>query len=181
MRQVERLFRDVVLERDLQAAVDVRHILQPALNHVGVELRRLENLGVRLEIDLGAVAAKRTELLQLRRDLAALERLLPLETVAANRGDKFLRQRVDHRRTDAVQTAGVNVSVALAELGPECSVVRISSSAGRLCLGCMSTGMPRPLSTTVTASPFFVQRDGDRVGEAVDVLVDGVIDDLPHE
>ena len=41
--------------------------------------------------------------------------------------------------------------------------------------------MPRPLSCTVTASPDLVQRDGDRVGVAVEVFIDGVVDDFPDE
>ena len=55
---------------------------------LGVELRRLENVGVRLEIDGRAVAAEGADLFQLAGRLAALERLLPLEAVAANRGDR---------------------------------------------------------------------------------------------
>ncbi len=48
-------------------------------------------------------------------------------------------------------------------------------------LGCMSTGMPRPLSVTVTASPFLCSVTRDGVGVAVEVFVDGVVDDFPDE
>ena len=54
--------------------------------------------------------------LELGGGLAALEGLLPLEAVAADGGDELLRQGVDDRRADAVQAAGVDVAVALAEL-----------------------------------------------------------------
>ena len=56
------------------------------------------------------------ELLQLAGRLAALERLLPLEAVAADGGDELARQGVDDRRADAVQAAGVEIAVAVAEL-----------------------------------------------------------------
>ena len=59
--------------------------------------------------------------------------------------------------------------------------MRISSSAGRLYLGCMSTGMPRPLSVDGDRLAVLVQRDGDACRVAVDGLVDGVVDDLPDE
>ena len=45
MRQVERLLRDLVLEHDLQAAVDVRHVLEVFLDPFGVELRVLKMSG----------------------------------------------------------------------------------------------------------------------------------------
>ena len=60
-------------------------------------------------------------------------------------------------------------------------MVRISSRAGRLCLGCISTGMPRPLSVTVTASPLLCSVTVMASAIAVQVFVDGVIDDFPHE
>ena len=67
MRQVERLLGDLVLEGDLQAAVDVGHVLEVGLDPVRVELRGLEDVRVGLEVDGGAVAAERAELFELGR------------------------------------------------------------------------------------------------------------------
>ena len=55
------------------------------------------------------------------------------------------------------------------------------SSAGFLCFGCLSTGMPRPLSLTVTLSPSLCSVTDDLGGVAVHRLVDGVVDDLPDQ
>ena len=41
--------------------------------------------------------------------------------------------------------------------------------------------MPRPLSVTVTASPLLCSVTRDGVGVAVEVFVDGVVDDFPDE
>ena len=56
------------------------------------------------------------EFLQLARRLAALNVCSPLEPIAANRGDQLTRQRIDHRRTDAVQATGMEIAIAIAEL-----------------------------------------------------------------
>ena len=66
VRQVERFAGDLVLEGDLQAAVDVRHVLQVGLDQVGVEVRGLEDLRVGLEVDGRAVPAKGAELSRAR-------------------------------------------------------------------------------------------------------------------
>ena len=81
-----------------------------------------------------------------------------------------------------MQAAGVDVAaVRVAELAAGVQRGEDQFQAGFLCLGCMSTGMPRPLSVTVTRVAGLVQRDGDGVGVAVEVLVDGVVDDFPDE
>jgi hypothetical protein len=69
----------------------------------------------------------------------------------------------------------------LSNFPPAWSVQRMISSAGFLCVGWASTGMPRPLSRTVTLGPVLVQRDLDLVGVAVHGLVDRVVEDLPDE
>jgi hypothetical protein len=60
------------------------------LDDLRVEVRRLEDVGVRLEGDDGAVAAERADLLQLAGGLAAAVGALPLEAVAADGGDRAL-------------------------------------------------------------------------------------------
>ena len=97
MGQIERLLGDVVLERDGEAAVDIGHVLQVGLDQVRIELGRLEDLVVRLEVDDGAVAAEGPYFFQLGGRLAALEGLLPLAAVAADGGDELFGKGIDHR------------------------------------------------------------------------------------
>src|SRR5262245_60505548 len=77
--QVVRFAGGLVLEDDLQATMDVRHVLQVSLDDFRVEVRRLEDVGVRLEGDDRAVPAERANLLQVRCRFAALVDLPPLE------------------------------------------------------------------------------------------------------
>src|SRR5262249_45259325 len=91
MRQVMRLLGDLILEGDLQTAVDVRHAFQMFADPLGVKLRGFEDVGVRLEINGRAVAAEGAELFQSTGRLAAAKRLLPLETVAADGGHELAR------------------------------------------------------------------------------------------
>src|SRR5690349_21631639 len=97
MRQVVRLLGDLVLEGDLQAAVNVRHAFKVFADPFRIKLRRLEDVGVRLEVNSRAVAAEGGEFLQLPGRLAAAEVLPPLEAVAADGGDELARQGVDDR------------------------------------------------------------------------------------
>ena len=57
---------------------------------------------------------------------------------------------VDDRHADAVESSGDLVALALPNLPPECSTVRTTSTAGRPSFSMIATGMPRPLSITVT-------------------------------
>ena len=181
MRQVERLLGDLVLEGDLQAAVDVGHVLQVGLDQVRVELRGLEDVRVRLEVDGRAVAAERAELFQLARRLAALEGLLPLEAVAADGGDELLRQGIDDRRADAVQAAGVEVAVAVAELAAGVQRGQDQFQGRPLVLGMHVDGNAAAVVGDRDRVAALVQRDGDGVGVAIEIFIDGVIDDFPDE
>jgi hypothetical protein len=89
-------------------------------------------------------------------------------------------QRVDHRDADAVQTAGGLVGLAR-ELAARVEVQRMTSSAdlsGNF--GCGSTGMPRPLSRTVT-EPSSCRSTSMRSGVAGHRLVHGVVEHLGHQ
>ena len=58
-------------------------------------------------------------------------------------------KRVDHRHADAVQAAGTLV-VLVVNFPPACRRVRISSTPLTFSFGWMSTGIPRPSSSTET-------------------------------
>ena len=79
-----------------------------------------------------------------------------------------------------MQAAG-RLVVAGLELPAGVEHVKIISSALCLCFGCLSTGMPRPLSATVSAAPSLCSVTAIVVGVAVHRLVDGVVEDLPDE
>ena len=79
--------------------------------------------------------------------LALLVILPPDLAVAADLGLEPLRQRVDDRHADAVQAAGDLVGVVV-ELAAGVGLVRTTSSVLLPLSGWMSTGMPRPSSTT---------------------------------
>ena len=65
-------------------------------------------------------------------------------------------------------------------LPPACSMVSATSTPGFFSFGCMSTGMPRPLSMTRTP-PSASSDDVDRVAVAGQRLVDRVVHDLPDQ
>jgi hypothetical protein len=132
------------------------------------------------EEDPRAGAARRADLLQLRRRLAALVGLLPARLVALH-----LR---DHLSDSALTTDDPtpcrppeNSYCDEPNLPPACSVVSTSSSADFLCCFLMSTGMPRPVVVDGDGLAVPVQRHLDARAVAVDHLVDGVVDDLPQQ
>src|SRR5262249_54111268 len=133
--QVERLPGHLVLEGDLQSAVDVTHVLQAGLDDLRVEVRGLEDLRVGLEIDDRPVAAGGANFFKVRSRLAAPVGLPPLAAVGADGGDELLRQGVDDGGADAVQTAGVEVVVVVAELAAGVQHGQDHFQAGPLELG----------------------------------------------
>ena len=108
---------DVVLgalvdQRQPQAARQEGHLALARLEHLEVDLGRLEDVGVGLERDRRAALGRRLALDELRRRLAAREALRPDEAVAAHLDREPLRERVDDRDADAVQAAGDLVAAA---------------------------------------------------------------------
>src|SRR5262249_13185105 len=95
----------LVGEDDRQALVKEGLGVQPEADRLRRELLLAEDLRVGTEEDPRAGAARRADLLQLRRRLAALVGLLPAGAVALDLGDHLLGERVDDRRTDAVEAA----------------------------------------------------------------------------
>jgi hypothetical protein len=101
-----------VVERDHQAAGEERRLAEALRERLVVEVRLLEDLGVREEghrrARVGGVAGAddRPE------RLAALEAHLVDAAVAAHLGHEPLGEGVDHRDADAVEAAGDLVAVA---------------------------------------------------------------------
>ena len=93
----------------------------------------------------------------------------------------LLRQGVDHRRADAVQAAGVDVAVAVAELAAGVQRGQDQFQRRLLVLGVHVDGDAAAVVGDGDGVAGLVQRDGDGVGVAVEVFVDGVIDDFPDE
>ena len=91
-----------------------------------------------------------------------------------------LGQRVDDRHADAVQTAGDLVAAASPNLPPACSTVSTTSTAGRCSFSMIATGMPRPLSATVTELSGWIVT-ATVVAVTGQRLVDRVVDDLVDE
>src|SRR5262249_7999451 len=145
------------------------------------EVRRLEDLRVRLEVDERAVAAEGADLLDAGGRLAAPVGLPVLAAVAADGGDELLRQGVDDGGADAVQAAGVEVVVVVAELAAGVQHGQDDLQAGLLQLGVDVDGDAAAVVLHGDGVAGLVQGDVDGVGVAVEVLVNGVVDDLPDE
>ena len=102
----------LVDQRQPQAAREERHLALARLEHLEVDLGRLEDVGVGLERDRRAVLVGRLALDELGRRLAAREALRPDEAVAPHLDREPLGERVDDRDADAVQAAGDLVAAA---------------------------------------------------------------------
>ena len=99
--------------RDRDAAVEERELAQPLRQRVEAELGRLEDLRVGLEGDLGAALLGRAGRLEIGGRRAALVGLLVDLAVAPDLELERLRERVDDRDADAVQTARHLVAVVV--------------------------------------------------------------------
>ena len=106
----------LVGDRDPQAARQERRLAQALLERGVLEGQRLEDVGVRAEVDRRAGLGRRVALLHRPLRHAAHVGLLPLEAVALDGHVELVRERVDDRDADAVQAAGDLVAAALAEL-----------------------------------------------------------------
>ena len=138
----------LVVDGDEDAAVEERELAQALRQRVEAVLGGLEDLRVGLERDLRAAPLRRAGDLEVGDRRAALVALLVDLAVAPDLEVEPLRQRVDDRHADAVQAAGhlVAVVVELAagvQHGQHDLGRRLAAARAR------STGMPRPLSTTV--------------------------------
>jgi hypothetical protein len=97
----------LVLDDDLEAAVQEGQLAEPVRERVERELRHLEDRRIRLEADDGAVLLRLLARRQrTRRPPALLVALRPDPSAAADLELEPLRQRVHHRHADAVQAPG---------------------------------------------------------------------------
>src|ERR1041384_8702393 len=172
----------LVGEYDLEAAVQVALGLEALGDQLGVEAQLgAEHVLVGTKPDLGARASRRADLLELARGLAALERDLVALAVALDRDHELGRQRVDHRGTDAVQTARDGVALAALELAARAQ--RGEDDLGRRLLE-LRHHVDRDAAAVVLDGgglAVLVDDDLDLGRVLVDHLVDRVVDDLPQE
>src|SRR5207244_13023369 len=101
--------RPLVAEDEGQTTVQVGLGLEALGDDLRVEADLGEDFGIGPERDRRAAAARRAELLERARRLAARERLLPLEAVALDARRELLGERGHHRGADAAQPARVAV------------------------------------------------------------------------
>src|SRR5688572_28954974 len=170
------LTRALVAQDDGQALVEERHLLQPAADRVERVVRRLEDVVVGPEGDLGAALLGGADLLQ-RPGLGQFVLLRPLGAVAPDTDVEPLRQRVDDGDTDAVQTTGDRVALAV-ELAAGVQD-RHDDLDGRTLLDRVHVDRD---ATAVVLDPDAAigeQGDVDLVRVPGQRLVDGVVDDLP--
>jgi hypothetical protein len=172
----------LILEADLEAAVEERHHLQPLEDRAGRELDGLEDGIVGPERDRGAGPAARRVAhdAQLSLRHAAVRELhrVPL-AVAVDFDDELGRQRVDDGHPDAVETAGNLVAIA-AELAAAMQLGERDLDPGHLVRG---VHVDRDAAAVVgdTAAAVGQERDLDARAVARHRLVHGVVDDLPNE
>ena len=171
----------LVGEVDPQALGEEGHLAEALRERVALVVDRLEDLEVGHELDARAVAVGLRALLQLALRRAALVGLGPLVAVAPDGELELLRQRVDHR--DARRRGGRRRPCSRRRRRTcrrRAAPVSTTSAAGRFSFSCIPTGMPRPLSVTVTR---VVRVDGDLdlVALAGQRLVDRVVHDLVDE
>ena len=168
----------LVVERDENAAVQERELAQALRQDVEAEDRRLENLRVGLEGDLRAAPLRRAGDFERGRRRAALVGLLVDLAVAPDFEVERLRQRVDDRDADAVQTAGHLVAVVV-ELAAGVQHGQ-HDFGGRLAA---RVQVDRNAAAVVDDGDraVDVNRDVDLIAEAGQRFVDRVVDDFVDE
>src|SRR6267378_3754026 len=167
----------LVLDDDLQPAVQERQLAQPVRQRVERELGDLEDRRIRLESDDGAVLARLLAGRQRRgRHPALLVALGPHLAPAADLDIEPLAERVHDRDADAVQTAR-NLVGRVLELA---AGVEHGQHDFRRRLAGLLVRVDRDPAAVVADGDraVGVQNDLDRVAEAAERLVDGVIDNL---
>ena len=167
----------LVLDDDLQPAVQERQLAQPVRQRVERELGDLEDRRIRLESDDGAVLARLLAGRQRRgRHSALLVALGPHLAPAANLDIEPLAERVHNRNADAVQAARDLVRRVL-ELAP--GVEHGQHDFRRRLAGLLVRVDRDPAAVVADGDRAVgVQDDLDRVAKAAERLVDRVVDDL---
>ena len=170
----------LVLEGDLEALVQVARDFEPLADNRRLELDLRENAGIGVEEDLGAAAARRSQLLGRPERLSLLEALLPFGAITANRRDQLFRKGVDHTGADAVKAAGGLVIVVVelaARVQHREDHLQRALLAGRV----LVDRDPAPIVLNRDGRPVLMKGHPDVRGVPVHGLVYGVVEDLPDE
>ena len=174
---------DLVVEDQTETLVQVGLGLQPLGNQLGAEANRRKDVGVGVEADRRAAAARTAvgpEPCQLARRPAPRKGLLPFGPATFDAGDQTVGQGGDHRGADPVQTARVRVVQAL-ELAPGVQGGQDEFQGRFLELG-MDVNRDAPaVIADRDRRPVLVQPDLDAAGMAVHGLIHGVVEQLPHQ
>src|SRR3954468_15357084 len=171
----------LVAEHHHHAAVQVALRLQPVADEGYVELRlEPEDVGVGGEGDAGAGAARVALLRQPGGGQSLGVLLLVVLAVALDARDQLRAQRVDHRRTPAVQSAGAGV-VALLELPARVQRGDDDLQRGFLVLRHHVHGDAAAVVGDGDGLAVLVQGHLDARGVPVDHLVHRVVEDLPEQ
>ena len=169
----------LVLEHDLQVLVQEGRLLQTVAQDVVVVDGGLEDLVIRPKRRGGARGLGRAHLDHLLRGLTAGELHLVDLAVAAHLNDHLLGQRVHDRHADAVQAAGHLVR-RVVELA-----ARVQDGHNDLERRDLLHRVLVHRDATAVVDDgdgvIGVNRDLDLGAEARHGLVDGVVDDLPHQ
>ena len=181
-----RRFRALVAEDDANAAVEERHLAEAGLEHVVLEIARLENavrvilvLDVRPEADGRAGALGLADHLEVVEHLAARILLLVDLSFLIDVDLHVLGERVDHRRADAVQTAGDLVAAA-AELAARVQHCQTDLHCGTAHLGMDAHGEAASVVLDRYAA-VLVQGDVDLLAVARQRLVNRVVHNFIHK
>ncbi len=169
----------LVVQRERQALVEERHLLEARAEGVVVELDGLEDLAARPEGDGRAGLGGSLALLERCVRHADGEALAPHGALAADLDVEALGQRVHDGAADAVQAAGHRVSAA-AELAAGVQLGEDELDRGDPLDG---VDVDRDAAAVVDDADPAVLAHGDLdvAGEPGEVLVDGVVDDLAHQ
>ena len=174
------LLAALVRDRDPEALGEERRVPEALLEDAEVHRQRLEDVAVRQEVDGRAGLVGGLALLERAARDASLVGLRPREAVALDGGRQLVRERVDDRRADAVQTAGDLVAATLAELAAGVQDGEHDLEGGLVLLLHLRD---RDAAAVVGDRDGVVRmdRDRDRVAVAGEGLVHRVVHDLVDE
>lgn len=140
-------FKPFVGQGDPDAGIQERQFTQPFRQNIPHIDRVGEDRPVRLEGNAGAALGGRPQFPERIDGDAAFKPDRVRFAVPVNLRDQPVGKRVYAGDADAVQTARNLVGVVV-EFAAACRIVSTTSTAGLCSPSCMSTGMPRPSSST---------------------------------
>ena len=179
VQELVRLLITLVVDGDVQTAVQERQLAQPLREDVEAEVHGLEDERVRLEGDPRAALVRDSRLLDRRYRVTALISLGVDLAAAPHLHLERLGERIHHRDADAVQPAGDLVR-SLVELPAGVKLGHHHLRCGDAFGGMQLHG---DAAAVVIDGDARVDVDGDRDARALtrQRLVDGVVHDLEDE